>query len=401
MRSGTASSTRGGELAQWEYALPELWPPRGRLIANPGCYATAALLALAPLADAIEPGTVVVDGKSGMSGAGRVAEGELARGLRARERLGLPRRRAPARARDRAGARLPRRARAAPAADPARAARDLLLRGARRTICATRLEDAYARRRAVRVLPEGATPELARVQHTDGAEVALSPTARPAGRSSSARSTTSARALPARRSRTRTSRSAWTRRSACASRGARLMTQIQHESGTDVRDFGGYRDRRDLGDPLGAVGAASAERDRGEGLRRERRRVRDRQGRARPRARALDRAGDRGGAVHREPRPGGAREDLEASTSRWPSRRRSSSNSGNANAATGAARRARRARDRRRDGAAARPRRRGGARALDRRDRPAAAARPDPRRPPARRPRALRGRRRRRGRARS
>ena len=32
----------------WSYGLPELYPPEGRLIANPGCYATAALLALGP-----------------------------------------------------------------------------------------------------------------------------------------------------------------------------------------------------------------------------------------------------------------------------------------------------------------------------------------------------------------
>src|SRR5204863_2500432 len=43
----------------------------GRLVANPGCYATAALLALAPLRGAIERSSVVVDGKSGVSGAGR------------------------------------------------------------------------------------------------------------------------------------------------------------------------------------------------------------------------------------------------------------------------------------------------------------------------------------------
>jgi N-acetyl-gamma-glutamylphosphate reductase len=30
----------------WSYGLPELWPPEGRLIANPGCHATAALLSL-------------------------------------------------------------------------------------------------------------------------------------------------------------------------------------------------------------------------------------------------------------------------------------------------------------------------------------------------------------------
>jgi N-acetyl-gamma-glutamyl-phosphate reductase len=55
----------------WSYALPELAPPTGRLIANPGCYATAALLALAPIAAVVDPTSVVVDGKSGISGAGR------------------------------------------------------------------------------------------------------------------------------------------------------------------------------------------------------------------------------------------------------------------------------------------------------------------------------------------
>jgi N-acetyl-gamma-glutamyl-phosphate reductase len=35
------------------------------------------------------------------------------------------------------------------------------------------LEDAYASSDVVRVLPEGVAPELARVQHTDCAEIAL------------------------------------------------------------------------------------------------------------------------------------------------------------------------------------------------------------------------------------
>jgi N-acetyl-gamma-glutamyl-phosphate reductase len=56
---------------EWCYALPELAPPAGRLIANPGCYATAALLALVPIAGIVDPAAVVVDGKSGISGAGR------------------------------------------------------------------------------------------------------------------------------------------------------------------------------------------------------------------------------------------------------------------------------------------------------------------------------------------
>ena len=45
-----------------------------RLVANPGCYPTATLLALAPLADAglLVPGAdIVVDAKSGVSGAGK------------------------------------------------------------------------------------------------------------------------------------------------------------------------------------------------------------------------------------------------------------------------------------------------------------------------------------------
>jgi N-acetyl-gamma-glutamyl-phosphate reductase len=58
-------------LGEWCYAVPEILPPTGRLIANPGCYATAALLALLPIADSIDPGSVVVDAKSGVSGAGR------------------------------------------------------------------------------------------------------------------------------------------------------------------------------------------------------------------------------------------------------------------------------------------------------------------------------------------
>jgi N-acetyl-gamma-glutamyl-phosphate reductase len=45
-----------------------------KLVANPGCYPTTALLALAPLADAgvLVPGRdIVIDAKSGVSGAGR------------------------------------------------------------------------------------------------------------------------------------------------------------------------------------------------------------------------------------------------------------------------------------------------------------------------------------------
>jgi N-acetyl-gamma-glutamyl-phosphate reductase len=56
------------------YGLPELHRaalPGARIIASPGCYPTAALLALAPLARAGLIGDLVVDAKSGLSGAGR------------------------------------------------------------------------------------------------------------------------------------------------------------------------------------------------------------------------------------------------------------------------------------------------------------------------------------------
>ena len=44
---------------------PGAEPSERRLVANPGCYATAVLLALAPIAGEIEPTGVVVDAKSG------------------------------------------------------------------------------------------------------------------------------------------------------------------------------------------------------------------------------------------------------------------------------------------------------------------------------------------------
>jgi N-acetyl-gamma-glutamyl-phosphate reductase len=49
---------------------------RARLVANPGCYTTCAQLPLLPLlrADAIDPDEIVIDAKSGMTGAGRAAK---------------------------------------------------------------------------------------------------------------------------------------------------------------------------------------------------------------------------------------------------------------------------------------------------------------------------------------
>jgi N-acetyl-gamma-glutamyl-phosphate reductase len=61
-------------LAGAVYGLPERYRERIRsagLVANPGCYPTATLLALAPLAEAGLIEAVIVDAKSGVSGAGR------------------------------------------------------------------------------------------------------------------------------------------------------------------------------------------------------------------------------------------------------------------------------------------------------------------------------------------
>ena len=64
------------------YGLTEVYRQkiaRARLVANPGCYTTCAELALIPLlqAKAIEPDEIVIDAKSGMTGAGRAAKEEM------------------------------------------------------------------------------------------------------------------------------------------------------------------------------------------------------------------------------------------------------------------------------------------------------------------------------------
>jgi N-acetyl-gamma-glutamyl-phosphate reductase len=163
---------RPEELASWSYGLPELTPPEGRLIANPGCYATAVLLALAPLADAIERDSVVVDAMSGMTGAGRSPKASTHAGFvlenvspykvgthqhvaEITQLLGFP-------------------VSFTPHLLPVR--RGLL------ATCNVRstgpdlrelLEERYAASPVVTVLPEGVAPELARVQHTDGAEIGV------------------------------------------------------------------------------------------------------------------------------------------------------------------------------------------------------------------------------------
>ena len=60
----------------WTYGMADVWPEQIRQatrVANPGCYPAASLTALAPLVAAklIDPATIIIDAKSGVSGAGR------------------------------------------------------------------------------------------------------------------------------------------------------------------------------------------------------------------------------------------------------------------------------------------------------------------------------------------
>jgi len=154
----------------WSYGLPEIAPPEGRLVANPGCHATAALLALWPLRDSIA-GFVVVDSKTGMTGAGR--------GLKDFTHAGFVlenfspyavegHRHAPE-----IEQALGHAITLVPHLLPMR--RGLLATCYVRTEADARalVEAAYAASEVVRVLPEGVVPELTRVQGTDGAEVGV------------------------------------------------------------------------------------------------------------------------------------------------------------------------------------------------------------------------------------
>jgi N-acetyl-gamma-glutamyl-phosphate reductase len=163
---------RPGELPEWSYGLPELGSPIGRLVANPGCYATAALLALGPLKHAIDPDSVVVDAKSGMTGAGRSLKpgshaGSVLENVspykvgshqhvpEMAQALGFP-------------------VAFTPHLLPVR--RGLIATCYVRSTGADLrglLVDHYAGSHVVSVLPEGSAPDLARVQQTDTAEIGV------------------------------------------------------------------------------------------------------------------------------------------------------------------------------------------------------------------------------------
>jgi N-acetyl-gamma-glutamyl-phosphate reductase len=167
--AGQAEAWYGASPGAWSYGLPELYPPAGNLIANPGCYATAALLALGPLAGVIDG--AVVDAKSGVSGAGKALKASSHAGFvlenfspyavgahrhapEIAQQLGTP-------------------VCFVPHLLPVR--RGLLATCYVQTGDDVRalLEDAYRGSPVVRILPEGTVPELSRVQGTDTAELAV------------------------------------------------------------------------------------------------------------------------------------------------------------------------------------------------------------------------------------
>ena len=83
MRAGTATSiTRpscsGRRCTAWSRSIAREIR-HAQLVANPGCYTTCAQLALIPLlrAKTIDPDEIVIDAKSGMTGAGRAAKEEM------------------------------------------------------------------------------------------------------------------------------------------------------------------------------------------------------------------------------------------------------------------------------------------------------------------------------------
>ena len=71
--------TDWGNIEKAVYGMPEFFAEqiaKAELVANPGCYPTSAILAVAPLAKhgLIDPRSIIIDAKSGVSGAGNKAK---------------------------------------------------------------------------------------------------------------------------------------------------------------------------------------------------------------------------------------------------------------------------------------------------------------------------------------
>ena len=169
--------TAPGLLKEAVYGLPEFQSgqiAKAKLVANPGCYATAAVLPLIPLynANVIDPQcTVVVDGKSGVSGAGRAPKQET-HFCEVNENLSaygvLKHRHTPEMVAQLPGATFDRFV-FTPHLIPIR--RGLLstvtLRTAGRVSAHSILSEAYAKQPFVRVLPAGQLPNVSGVARTN------------------------------------------------------------------------------------------------------------------------------------------------------------------------------------------------------------------------------------------
>jgi N-acetyl-gamma-glutamyl-phosphate reductase len=74
------SKRKTGTIKDFQYILPEINKDKikqGKNISNPGCYATSILLALQPLGSTMRNSdSIIVDAKSGISGAGRSGQSE-------------------------------------------------------------------------------------------------------------------------------------------------------------------------------------------------------------------------------------------------------------------------------------------------------------------------------------
>jgi N-acetyl-gamma-glutamyl-phosphate reductase len=173
------------ELAPAAYGLPELFRADlagARLVASPGCYPTAALLALAPLAGRVAPGSVSVAGHVGDVGGGQGAAGRPARHARDRQRRRVRRPDAPPHPRDRAGLVAPARCDRTRDVRPASRAdgpgpgvhRHADLAGdADPAAVRAAYEAAYAAEPFVTLLPAGSWPQTAHVRGGNGAHVGV------------------------------------------------------------------------------------------------------------------------------------------------------------------------------------------------------------------------------------
>ena len=252
-------------LADAVYGLPELHRAElaairdaaGGLVGAPGCYPTATLLALAPLARAGLIGDLVVDAKSGVSGAGREAKADLMFGEvnESVKAYGVGGHRHVAEIEQELG----RLSASGAGANPGAAAVDFLphlipmTRGIlaachvrpTRKVDQAELDRAVRgrlRRRAVRRRRRSAAGDQARRRGATTPGSTSASTSGPAGSSPSPSSTTSSRAPPARPSRRSTSSSA------CPRPPASNSSRSRHDDGDAMTLATGRPARAAVGD---------------------------------------------------------------------------------------------------------------------------------------------------------